>query len=356
MFEGSKVIVTAKHRDLSREVLSPTLLLLDGTSVHGDEIPLRSATYFGFLAAQASVNISTASSASRILAREWIRECTQNHPRCVAGGFALPTRLINITSVKGSQKVAVVQMQRDSSRERIKYIALSYCWGRNTSLKLETATHEELTAGVLLTTLPRTVQDTVRFTEYINVKWLWVDALYIIQDQKHDWHGEAARMQQVYQNAFLTIGALGASDSDTGLYALRDPLLYSPCYILSTRQGETIYTRQHNMTFSGNKEIWPLHRRGWVMQERILAPRTLNFGPYLIWQYQEKLVDEYSIISGSSTVNYKGLDLSRSFSSLITHGGTHLMSSTDYDMKILDMWSKIVAQYTSNHLTVSTDR
>lgn len=42
--------------------------------------------------------------------------------------------------------------------------------------------------------------------------------------------------------------------------------------------------------------IWklPLNRRGWVIQERLMAPRTLYFGKDRIyWECNEKLCNEY---------------------------------------------------------------
>jgi hypothetical protein len=90
------------------------------------------------------------------------------------------------------------------------------------------------------------------------------------------------------------------------------------------------------------------------MQERVLASRTLNFGPYLIWQCQEKLADEYNIIARST---YKmGFGLNKRFSDLVLGGGTYNMSSTERDEAILGTWTGIASDYTSGILTVATDR
>lgn len=58
-------------------------------------------------------------------------------------------------------------------------------------------------------------------TRALNIPYLWVDALCIIQDSLEDREREAAKMQLVYQGAALTISALGAPDSKTGFIASR---------------------------------------------------------------------------------------------------------------------------------------
>jgi hypothetical protein len=197
------------------------------------------------------------------------------------------------------------------------------------------------------------MQDAINFTQNINLDWLWVDSLCIFQDSKEDWNREALTMRQVYQGAFLVVTALGAASSDEGLFALRDPLLYSACFLFETEQGEDIYGGQAS-NIGILLDDWPLHQRGWVMQERILASRTLNFGPYLIWQCKEKLADEYNIIARSG---YKrGFNLNERFSDLVLSAGTYNMSSTDRDETILDIWGDIALEYTSGILTVPTDR
>jgi hypothetical protein len=50
----------------------------------------------------------------------------------------------------------------------------------------------------------------------LNLYYLWIDSLCIIQDSSEDWPREAARMTQVYKNAFVTISAASATDCAQG--------------------------------------------------------------------------------------------------------------------------------------------
>ena len=128
--------------------------------------------------------------------------------------------------------------------------------------------------------LPRTIQDAIVFTRAMGVKYLWVDALCILQakgprDKVHkaDWLHEASRFGHYYQNSVLTLAATGASSSDQGLFlprpglsAPKEPLIYQE--ISSSRSVNEVVIRL--MFPSWHKEIKhsPLLQRGWAIQER----------------------------------------------------------------------------------------
>jgi hypothetical protein len=60
----------------------------------------------------------------------------------------------------------------------------------------------------------------------LDIGYLWIDALCIIQDSHTDWAHEAGCMTQVYANSFLNISEADSSDSTKGLFRDRDPLLF----------------------------------------------------------------------------------------------------------------------------------
>jgi len=158
----------------------------------------------------------------------------------------LPTRLVDVLSLSEVGEVRIVETQSISSNSDIHYAALSYCWGLKPTFRLTESTREDLLSGVAIETLPRTMQDAIHFTRNINLGWLWIDSLCIIQDSEVDWNREALTMRRVYQDSFLTVAALGASSCDEGLFALREPLLYSACFLFQTEQGENIYGGQES--------------------------------------------------------------------------------------------------------------
>jgi hypothetical protein len=64
--------------------------------------------------------------------------------------------------------------------------------------------------------LPRTLKDAVLVCRAIGMQWLWVDALYIIQDDPQDKLEQINTMDQVYQNAMLSIVLATSLGADKG--------------------------------------------------------------------------------------------------------------------------------------------
>ena len=98
-------------------------------------------------------------------------------------------------------------------------------------------------------------------------------------------------MSDTYQNSFLTIAALCSDDSNDGLFAVRDPLLYSRCQLFRDIDGGSV---QAHATWSPADSIdrAPLNKRGWVVQERLLSPRTLYFGSMISFECREIMFEE----------------------------------------------------------------
>ncbi|KAM5357229.1 hypothetical protein ACJZ2D_016479 [Fusarium nematophilum] len=155
-------------------------------------------------------------------------------------------------------------------------------------LRLTGWKEKELKRGVSISRLPRTIQDAVWVTRQLDMRYMWVDSMCIIQDSPADWAKEAASMGDVYRNCHLAIAALGAWSSTEGLFTERDPLAVMPCRLYTDANG-------HDINIDGGSSVAhmvcfdraPLHTRAWVVQERILAPRTLNFGAVLVWECRE---------------------------------------------------------------------
>jgi hypothetical protein len=368
---GRQVQITVHNKKISRPLLYPSLSLPDSESLSGEKTALRTSLYFHIHPNRdvpislSSLQISTATPAATHQAKEWIAECMSSHPKCASRKrLSLPTRLVDVLSLSKVGKVRTVET-RDMSTDT-QYATLSYCWGTKSTFKVTKSTWQDLTSGVPIEKFPRTIQDAIKFTRSIDLEFLWIDSLCIIQDSEEDWNREAANMCEVYQGSFLTIAGLGASSSEEGLFAIRDPLLYSPCFLFETDQREKIYAGQDS-TIGWVLDPWPLHQRGWVTQERILPLRTLNFGPYLIWQCQETILDEYNIAAGTKTTlheynitasdRYKGgFNLNDDFYKFVIRGSIHAMPSRERDERILDIWEAIVALYSRSTLTVTTDR
>lgn len=89
-------------------------------------------------------------------------------------------------------------------------------------------------------------------------------------------------MGQVYQHGLFNIEAVSAKNCFETLFASRDPFLLFPHEISET----AIETNAHLVWTESDDEYWasgrfvieePLYRRGWVLQERLLAKRSVIY-------------------------------------------------------------------------------
>lgn len=130
--------------------------------------------------------------------------------------------------------------------------------------------------------MPQTFRDAVKITRRLGLKYLWIDSLCICQDDSEDWAREAGRMADVYSNAYVVIAANHSSDSTGGCFHerapretahLQIPIMGSKEYVHMTR----LFPSDHNIAPDISFSTEPLSQRGWVLQERTMAQRTLHY-------------------------------------------------------------------------------
>lgn len=240
------------------------------------------------------------------------------------------------------------------------YATLSYCWGGNLGLRLTESMLKGLKSRIEVSELPKTVQDAIQVTRQLNIRYIWVDFLCIIQDSLSDWLKESAFMGDIYRNCLLSIAALGASNSNQGPFAERDPLVYKPCWMCKSVNGEDFYIRSSR---GGNfLDKWfknaALHKRGWVMQERLLSPRTLNFGISVIWECCEVLLSECS--AGQVPV-WRNLlwmaNIKAPFHDLALRDVVSSVSMDSWNPQLIGLWLEyIIGPYSAARVTIKSDR
>ena len=172
-----------------------------------------------------------------------------------------------------------------------RYIALSHCWGGSTPPCLTTTkTIESNKRGIRWSSLPRTFSDAIHVARELGIRYLWIDFLFILQDDDADWKVEASKMAQVYQNAYLTICATSGPDDDAGLWSrTRAPLPAQiglrvggcdyKAYIEMRDRKDAVHLAIKEVEKDGrtNHPLYPLLSRGLTFQERLLSPRLLHF-------------------------------------------------------------------------------
>lgn len=151
----------------------------------------------------------------------WLENCLRNHSKCRAAqhGFT-PSRLLQLDCFPGSQDIRLVEFG-SNARPRsapVSYAALSHCWGMPGRLPIKTL-KENLSKHlerIRFGDLSRTFQDAVQVARGLQLSYLWIDSLCIVQDDTEDWIREAEQMANVYRESVCTISALSADGGDSG--------------------------------------------------------------------------------------------------------------------------------------------
>ncbi|KAM6513776.1 hypothetical protein FALCPG4_014991 [Fusarium falciforme] len=162
--------------------------------------------------------IETTSSSQRCLdmLKEWLRECREGHPGCPSNNqVKLPSRVIDVGSEGQDPRIVETNSQLGE------YLTLSYCWGGISNGKTVSTNLQERLVGISLHALCKTHQDAIDLTRRLGFRYLWIDALCIVQDDTADWAAEAARMWEIYRDSALTIAADSSKSGNGGIYSRR---------------------------------------------------------------------------------------------------------------------------------------
>lgn len=162
--------------------------------------------------------------------------------------------------------------------------------------------------------LPRTIRNALQIIRTFHIRYLWVDALCIIQDSHKDWQMESAKMGEIYARSFITIAADRATSSDSGCYnelsASQARLLSSDFNFFKLRSklsdgGESCL--YFNTRFFSNEPSLlqgELDARAWTYQERILSPRILHYtSTQLFWECRQEYHAEDGEITWATEAN-----------------------------------------------------
>lgn len=212
--------------------------------------------------------------------RKWLQACG-SHPNCLPSQTFLPSRVIDVGE-PGSPKVHLWEPVPEGTVA--KYVSLSYCWGLSREFTTTRATMEERKSGITITDMPATYQDIVKLTRELGLRYLWVDALCICQDELEDWERESAKMLSIYNNSYLTVAATRSSDSSEGFLGPRaDREFVELEYVRAGISGKVLafnlplreeLVKLDYITLPNE----PLSKRAWSLQERVLSYRVLIYG------------------------------------------------------------------------------
>ncbi|KAH7093336.1 heterokaryon incompatibility protein-domain-containing protein [Paraphoma chrysanthemicola] len=259
--------------------------------------------------------------------RFWLNKCRSDHSNCPTNRVSnLPTRVLSLSGDLYGPTIRLME----SKGTRGEYCALSHCWGPIDKRPLRTTNQnlQQHLSDIPYKKLPQTFQESVMLVLSLGIRYLWIDSLCILQDDRSDWQSEAKEMRNVYRNASLVIAASGAEDSSQGLFIQSRPHALVTKLPFDVHDETRGYLNATLIPKSGEDAPYRgvLNTRAWALQERYLARRFLAFMPGGIsWACKNIKRDEFEQI-------------------------------IDREFRETDSWESMLESYTSLKLAFPADR
>ena len=288
-----------------------------------------------------------------LLISKWLSTCSRQHAECRhRSNTQLPTRVIDVGPADNSEEPRLIL----TSNEVGDYVAFSHCWG--SLMESEAGKHartlkinlEGMQQGLPLEKLPQNFQDAVVTVRKLKLRFLWIDALCIIQDDPEDWAREAARMNIIYGSAYLTIAATSAVSATDGFLRRPQKTASSIPYYKDLRAkpaGRFVLAYKQTSGDDGswywNIETVRWNTRGWTFQERLLSKRVLHFTKRKIfWECRTSDASEENEplrdpAYRTSWLKHEGPDI------MLEHSAGSLESR-------FEVWNNLVSRYSSTDL------
>lgn len=285
----------------------------------------RAASLSELLDQKAMSNGPTTGSVDNLkLAKTWLDKCLTTHAPCkrsASHSSALPSRVLDVECQMSSSGLSLCS----SEGLHGPYVTLSHVWGHSQIITTTLATLDKRIRSISMGDLSQTFRDAVFVARQMSIRYLWIDSLCIIQDSVDDWNAEASKMGQYYMNAFFNIAAVSSADGDGGCFKARDALTLTPCPVsirfpnLPERDvytGKRVFVRPSVSwdpdpvkEFRGSQRP-PLWQHAWVLQERLLSPRTLQFSSMqMSWKCRMAEASERVLEMSAVTGGTQGWDL-----------------------------------------------
>ncbi|OTB06955.1 hypothetical protein M426DRAFT_91643 [Hypoxylon sp. CI-4A] len=138
----------------------------------------------------------------------------------------LPARVLDVGNKPTDPvKLLVTNQQQDT------YACLSHCWGNPKKgqpepIALTIRNETSFKNGIALDNLPKNYQDAIRFCRLLEIRYLWIDALCIIQDSIEDWACESLKMGSYYGSCTICLAATRSPDRDGGFQPIKARMEY----------------------------------------------------------------------------------------------------------------------------------
>lgn len=299
------------------------------------------------------------------MASHWLHSCVSGHLQCNQHLFPQysPTRVLDLDGLSHGQSLRLRQnIMLDKP-----YITLSHRWGYEGLPVTTSANLAEKLKCIHLCDLSQTIQDAIKIVQMLGFRYLWIDALCIVQDSTEDWLLEASRMSSVFRGAICTIAVADSENHSQGIFRPRTarslrpfqvPFLKNTPYRDRTEfvgEGEFYVFPKTSHVGAGHRAKGTLDSRAWILQEQLLSPRILYYGHgEIFWDCITVSASESSPIS-TSLIYDENPDETWALK-LIRRS---LVGSTDKEKirkQIANVWMQAIMNYSYRQLTRQSDK
>ena len=300
------------------------------------------------------------------IAKTWIETC-ESHSSCsLVTRTKLPKRILDLGPHRLRNAISLVEVEDDNYG---RYLTLSHCWGGVQHITTTKSTLRNRLISIRMSELPQTYRDAITVCRGLGVRYLWIDSLCILQDDRLDWEQQSAKMASIYAGSYLNIAATRAPSSTNGFFSSRwaEVDVNMSCRAFPVQSFEIVgkfeeqeYRVRVRLSLDrghGDFKVGigtqtyrrraPLFSRAWVFQERCLAPRTLHFhADELIWECRTTIRCE---CNGLDAIEWSQ-NWRRAWNAL------HLeLEAADF-LELADRWLEVVARFAALRLSYESDR
>ncbi|KAL6810693.1 heterokaryon incompatibility domain-containing protein [Trichoderma sp. SZMC 28013] len=267
-----------------------------------------------------------------------LQDCSlrHSHPCTPSTSSFMPTRFLHISVDDGKYSLRLVEGIAPQP-----YVTLSHCWGKSfpANAKTTTSNYSSRKLRIPWADLTQNFRDAVAVTERLGFRYLWIDALCILQDSTSDWASEASRMSDVFSSCALMLSADAAAESNVGFFR------WATLSINPWRPLQYARTHAYEMLAgfppaSKLEYLFPLATRAWCFQENRMSHRVAHFAvDEVLWDCTR---GDGVCQCGSGNGILK-----------ILNDWMERADTTDYK---LSCWLLMVQSYSARDLTFWTDR
>ncbi|KAI0147148.1 heterokaryon incompatibility protein-domain-containing protein [Xylariaceae sp. FL1272] len=277
----------------------------------------------------------------------------------------MPSRLVETSPMPGhDDAVRLIETSsiRDS-HDAIRFATLSYCWGPpragdGGSWRTIKSNLTSRFAAMSMKALPSTLRDSIWIARKMNIQYIWIDALCIVQDDPDDWVRESAKMSGIYLGSILTIAVASSLSVDSGCFntesqaTVRTPEFKEGWVTIENTLDNGSRSRLYISKFEENWDNLdmyqeqvlngPLAKRAWTLQEQALPQRTLYYtSKQLMWKCSHCLLSEDNFPQRQHRELYPIMDIDAPLAPEATK----------------QLWYEgIVERYSNRSLTYSSDK